>query len=111
MKRQRYNNDFKRKAVQMIYSSDKPVTEIASMMNIDHSILYRWKQKFRNEFESMEISAPYIKKGNNEIIMLKEEMAALRHDFELLRSTVEKAFKSRYILSNENKNLFPETTM
>jgi transposase-like protein len=48
--RQHYNIEFKHKAMQMIRTSGKPVSEIASIMNVDHSAHYRWKQKCEHEF-------------------------------------------------------------
>jgi transposase-like protein len=99
MKRQRYSKEFKRKAVQMIYDTDKPITEIAFMMKIDHSILYRWKQKFDNESEEKKITANT--DGGSvemqEIALLKKEMGVIKQDFELLRGIVEKAFKTIYV--------------
>jgi len=44
--RRRFDDEFKKNAVRLIYASNKPVAQVARDLNISDAILYRWRQKY-----------------------------------------------------------------
>jgi transposase-like protein len=100
-RRQHFNIEFKRKALQMMHTSGKSVTEIASMMNVDHSVLYRWKQKYKQEF--LGETAPRLNNSleMREIGLIKRDIYTIKQNLEILRKIMEKAFKTMYLSKQE----------
>jgi transposase-like protein len=96
-KRRKYDEAFKRRAVQMLIESGKPVTTIALSVGVDHSILYRWKKKYGSEF----IKGPEGVLGkvvrSNELISLRNEIETIKNTVSHLRGIVRKALSNKYL--------------
>jgi len=50
-KRKEYDEDFKKRAVQLSYHSDRTVQSVVESLGISHSMLYRWRQKYGEQGE------------------------------------------------------------
>ena len=44
--KRRYSEEFKRDTVQLLASSDKPVTQISREMGIHETQLYKWRRQY-----------------------------------------------------------------
>lgn len=95
--RHRYDEAFKRNAVQMLIESQEPVTVIAQSMGIERTILCRWKKKFGHEFakESRKTSGKMVRL--NDFESLKTKVESLEGLVTQLRSVVKKSLVSRYV--------------
>lgn len=97
VKRRRYDNAFKRRAVQMLIESGKPVTTIALSVGVDHSVLYRWKQKYEHEFIKGTESVLGKVVRSNELVSLKKDIEKIKNTVSYLRSIVKKSLLSKYL--------------
>jgi transposase len=50
-RRTRYDEEFKKNAVQLSYASIRPVKEVAEDLGISEALLYRWRKKFTKDGE------------------------------------------------------------
>ena len=53
-KRTKYDEDFKKNAVQLSYASSRSVKEIAADLGITEQLLYRWRKKYKEDCELTE---------------------------------------------------------
>lgn len=53
-KRTKYDEDFKKNAVQLSYASSRPVREIAADLRISTQLLYRWRKHYKEDGEPTE---------------------------------------------------------
>jgi transposase-like protein len=96
-KRRRYDEAFKRRAVQMLIESGKPVTTIALSVGVDHSVLYRWKQKYEHEFMKGTESVSGRVVMSNELVSLRKDVETIKNTISYLRSIVKKSLLSKYL--------------
>ena len=54
--RHRYDDEFKKNAVNLSYASNKTVKEIAGDLGISVSLLYRWRKKYTPEGEKTQFA-------------------------------------------------------
>ena len=47
--RRKYDEEFKKRAVRMSYSSERPVTEVAKSLGITSNMIYLWRKKYTPE--------------------------------------------------------------
>ena len=45
-RRRKYDEEFKKRAVSMSYSSERTITDVAKSLGISNSLLYKWRKKF-----------------------------------------------------------------
>ena len=45
-KRRKYDEEFKKRAVRLSYTSERPVTEVSESLGITTNMIYRWRQKY-----------------------------------------------------------------
>jgi transposase len=95
--RHRYDEAFKRHAVQMLIESGKPVTTMALSMGVDRSNLQKWKKKFGYEFISVAKGPSGKSVGINEFISLKKEIASIKDTVQQLRSIMQTSFERKYL--------------
>jgi transposase len=97
--RKRYDEDFKRKAVQTLIESGKPVTTIALSLGVEQSILHRWRIKYETECRAKSANGNEQPSAFTEIASLKGELRAIKETIEQLRRVVKKSLRNRYIIS------------
>ena len=73
-----FTREFKREAVQLTQSSEKPFTQIARDLGIHESTLLRWRRQFNEQGEQ---AFP----GSGHQLPQEEELRRLRRENELLR--------------------------
>ena len=79
-KRTRYDEDFKKNAVQLSHASSKPVREVAEDLGISEALLYRWRKRYRKDGEPTEFS-----EMEKELKQLRLENAELKIKQDMLR--------------------------
>ena len=77
--RRKYDEEFKKRAVRMSYSSERPVTEVAKSLGITANMRYLWRKKFTPEGD-------------------KPRMAQQQEDMNQLRSRIAELEEENYIL-------------
>jgi transposase len=77
--RRNYDEEFKKRAVRMSYSSERPLTEVAQSLGISTNMIYLWRKK-------------YTPTGD------KTKMAQQQEDVSQLRSRIAELEEENYIL-------------
>lgn len=49
--RRQYDEEFKKRAVQLSYNPERSVQSVVDSLGISHSMLYRWRQKYDEQGE------------------------------------------------------------
>jgi len=80
-KRKKFDDDFKRNAVNLVLSSGRTVKEISESLGVSENTLYIWKNKFETQTEE---GLEYLKKEN---ARLKKENLDLRQDRDILKKS------------------------
>ena len=73
------NDEFKKRAVRLSYSSERPVTEVAKSLGITTNMIYLWRKKYTPEGD-------------------KTKMAQQQEDMSELRSRIAELEEENYIL-------------
>ena len=91
VKRNHYNDEFKREAVKVLLKSNKPVIEMALILGVEQSVLHRWKKKYAHEFvPKMDVLEDgFIKLS--EYQLLRQEIASIKETIEVLRNVIKKS--------------------
>lgn len=82
--KRRYSEEFKRDTVQLLESSDKPVTQISREMGIHESQLYKWRRQYgqkgkeSQDGSSREELAAEVKHLRREVVRLGQERDILK---------------------------------
>ncbi len=86
-RRRKYDNSFKKEAVNLCRQSDKSVREIAEELGISKDLLYQWKKKMEQEKNELENSSgsQYIKK---ELLRLQKELAETKLERDILKKAL-----------------------
>lgn len=91
--RKRYTEDFKREAVRLMESSEKPITEIARDLGINDNNLYRW----RGQYSHHEVGKATA--SNGDMREMEAELKRLRREVEVLRQERDVLKKAMHIIS------------
>jgi transposase-like protein len=95
IKRRRYDETFKREAVQKLCEGAQPTTAIASMIGTSQCNLHKWKKKYGSEVVK-KIPAAYAGEiESNEIKLLKQEIATIKENLDVLRKIVIKSLNNK----------------
>lgn len=83
----KYSPEFKREAVKLLKSGDKPVTEIAKQLGVKRTLLYLWRDQ---EKEKGELAFPGRggrpkKENSSEVQQLRAENERLKEELEILK--------------------------
>lgn len=78
--RKKYDEDFKRRAVQLSYSSERTVKETAESLGIHVGILNRWRRQYTPAGEQTQLSAQ-----EDENRQLRIRIAELENEVDLLK--------------------------
>jgi transposase-like protein len=91
VKRNHYNDEFKREAVKVLLKSNKPVIEMALILGVEQSVLHRWKKKYAHEFVQKldALEDGFIKLS--EYQLLRQEIASIKETIEVLRNVIKKS--------------------
>jgi len=79
-RRTKYDEDFKKNAVQLTYSSPKSVRAIAEDLGISEPLLYRWRKKYTKDGEKTRYATL-----EEELRETKRELAEARIEADMLR--------------------------
>jgi transposase len=77
--RRKYDEEFKKRAVRMSYTSERAVTEVAKSLGITSNMIYLWRRKYTPEGD-------------------KIRMAQQQEDMSQLRSRIAELEEENYIL-------------
>ena len=91
-KRKKYTDDFKRDAVNLLLSSGKSATKVASELGIELYNLARWKSQFlmgnSDPDEQVESPAEKMRRLESENKQLTRENAVLKQERDILKKAV-----------------------
>lgn len=86
-KRRKYDDSFKREAVNLSWQSDKSVREIAEELGISKDLLYQWRNKFEQEEKQGE-SSSRSQDSKKEILRLQKELAETKLERDILKKAL-----------------------
>lgn len=78
--RKKYDEDFKRRAVRLSYSSERPVTAVAESLGVTGNMIYRWRQKYTPEGEKTQPA-----QQQDELSALRRRIADLEEENYILK--------------------------
>jgi transposase-like protein len=99
IKRRRYDDEFKRRAVKTLLESGKPVTAAAAAMGIDQSNLHKWKKIFGPELTAAAQNIAASSPQQADIEALKRELASVKETVDQLRNVLSKTLRDKYFSS------------
>lgn len=79
-KRRKYDEEFKKRAVRLSYTSERPVTEVAESLGITTNMIYRWRQKYTPDGDKTQIAEQQdeLSKLHSRVAELEEENYILK---------------------------------
>lgn len=79
-KRRKYDEEFKKRAVRMSYTSERPVTEVAESLGITTNMIYRWRQKYTPDGDKTQMAEQQdeLSKLHSRVAELEEENYILK---------------------------------
>jgi transposase len=82
----RYDEEFKRNAVELMESSGRPIAEIASDLGLPYKTLERWKAKYRRErtLPGKASSRP----TDKEVDQLRRKLAHVERERDILKKAL-----------------------
>lgn len=86
--RKTYTREFKVEAVNLSYSSDKPVEQIAESLGISHSSLNRWRKEYGTDPEQAFPGQGHLKSRDEEMARLKKDLKQAQMENEILKKAV-----------------------
>lgn len=90
VERRKYTEEFKREAVQLMETSDKPIAELARDLGINDNNLYRWRSLYGRRDQST---------VNGSVVEMEAELKRLRREVEVLRQERDILKKAMSIVS------------
>ena len=73
--RKKYDEEFKKRAVRMSFSSERAVTQVAESLGISSNMLYRWRKKYTPDGDKTEMA-----QQQDEMRQLRLRNAELEYD-------------------------------
>lgn len=89
-KHRTYTTDFKREAVRLLETSEKPVAQLARELGLNSNLLYRWRNEFGSEAAA---------NGKGSVGEMEAELKRLRREVEVLRQERDILKKAMSIVS------------
>ncbi len=90
--RKKYNEDFKRDAVNLLLSSGKPMTAVAAEIGIELYNLGRWKNEFlmdqKEQKNESETPGERMKRLEQNVVRLEKENAQLRQERDIIKKAM-----------------------
>lgn len=78
--RRQYDEEFKKRAVQLSYHPDRTVQSVVESLGISHSMLYRWRKKYSDTGEKTEEAVQI-----EDVRLLRKRIAELEEENEILK--------------------------
>lgn len=78
--RRKYDEEFKRRAVRLSYSSDRTVTSVAEALGVGVNLIHRWRKIYTSDGDQTKMS-----EQNNEIQALHIRIAELEEENDILK--------------------------
>ena len=83
-----YTREFKVEAVQLVKSSDKPMSQIARELGVSDSALYQWCKHLADQGEQAFPGSGHQTAQEEEIRRLKRELEVARQERDILKKVV-----------------------
>jgi transposase len=96
-KRRHYDDTFKRQAVRRLIESGRPVTEIAAALDVEQSVLHRWKKQFSEELSRLPAQDSTVSGAGEQLLALKREIDSIKSTVSHLRSVIHKMLTDKYL--------------
>ena len=78
--RRKYDEEFKKRAVRMSYSSERTVTEVADSLGITTNMIYRWRHKYTPDGEKTQLA-----QQQDEMSEMRSRIAELEEENYILK--------------------------
>ena len=78
--RKKYDEEFKRRAVRMSFSSERPVTAVAERLGVTSNMIYRWRKKYTPDGEKTQLA-----QQQDELSNLRKRIAELEEENYILK--------------------------
>jgi transposase len=86
--RRKFTREFKREAVRLAESGDRPVTQVAENLGLDQSVLRRWIKQHQDDPEQSFPGKGRLKDRDEELRRLERELARVREERDILKKAV-----------------------
>jgi transposase len=84
--RRSFTREFKREAVRLAESGDRPVAQVANDLGIDQSVLRRWIMQHKQDREQSFPGKGRLKERDEEIRRLERELARVKEERDILKN-------------------------
>jgi|SRR5687768_15629015 transposase len=88
-KNQRYDQQFKREAVQLYETSSKSVAEIEADLGISSGLLNKWRAQLRRDGEQAFPGSGHQTEAEAEVRRLKRELEIVRQERDILKKAIQ----------------------
>mgnify|MGYP000977352578 FL=1 len=78
--RKKYDEEFKKRAVRMSYSSERPVTAVAESLGVTANMIYRWRKKYTPDGDKTQLA-----QQQDELSELRRRIADLEEENYILK--------------------------
>lgn len=85
IKRKTYTSQFKREAVRLMESSEKPATDVARQLGVRRNQLYKWKEQLSKRGTKAFPGARRQKGNVDELTRLRQELAKVKEERDILK--------------------------
>ena len=93
VERRKYTDEFKRKAVRLMETSGKSITELARELGINDNNLYRWRAVYGRE--PQQVRTGRVSEMEAEMKRLRREIEVLRQERDILKKAMSIVSRSR----------------
>ena len=84
-KRKTYTSQFKREAVRLMESSDKPASDVARQLSVRRNQLYKWKEQLSKRGAKAFPGAGRQKGQADELSRLRQDLAKVNEERDILK--------------------------
>ena len=84
-KRKTYTSQFKREAVRLMESSDKPASDVARQLSVRRNQLYKWKEQLSKRGAKPFPGAGRQRGQIDELSRLRQELAKVKEERDILK--------------------------
>jgi len=78
--RKKYDEEFKKRAVRMSYSSERPVMAVAESLGVTTNMIYRWRKKYTPDGDKTQLA-----QKQDELSKLRKRVAELEEENYILK--------------------------